>query len=632
VAGSSSVQTAPPARSASRAPLVIATVLAVAAAIGWTLSGSLRPAFEPNDLLPAIGLLAVFLAAESTQLHLEFRRQTHSTSASEIPLVFGLFLVQPGTLLLVRLAAAALVMIIRRRPPIKTWFNLCLFAAETTLAVVTFHAALQGRPADITDPRSWVATAAAVAVAVVVSNAGVFAVIISSGAMPSWRETAVMAAPAFLVTPLNSAVALVVLLTLSVSDWAVVLLAVVGGMFVLGYRGWLRSRKQHAVLGRVYRFSRLLEQVRGMDGPLEVALQEARGAVNAEIVRLGVLSEDGDLIVTEVSDGPTVTRAGLQPDALAQRVLDSRGGLRLDRRKAPESLLAALQARDADEILAVPLRSGSKLRGYLELQDRQGEMSSFSAEDLALVENLGAHLTAAVENKDLVARLRHAAYHDLLTGLPTRTRLGQHLESAIDEGGDGVVALVQLDLDRFKEVNDSLGHTWGDELLVLVGQRLTRKAPEGAMVARVGADEFAVVGRVSGPKAAAELASVLRDAVSTSYPLAGLTIDASATAGVALAPDHGDDAPTLMRRVDVALSNAKNIGRHTSMYDPSMEQESLQRLRLVTELRAALASGQVVVRYQPKINLRSRELVGVEARSTARSRRTGSCRWPRSPG
>jgi diguanylate cyclase (GGDEF)-like protein len=176
-----------------------------------------------------------------------------------------------------------------------------------------------------------------------------------------------------------------------------------------------------------------------------------------------------------------------------------------------------------------------------------------------------------------------------------------------------MVALVQLDLDRFKEVNDSLGHTWGDELLVLVGQQLTRTSPEGAMVARVGADEFAVACRVSGAAAAADLAGALRQAVSTSYPLAGLTIDASATVGVAMAPDHGDDGPTLMRRVDVALSNAKNVGRHTSIYDPSMEQESLQRLRLVTELRAALAAGQVVVRYQPKVNLRSRELVGVES-------------------
>ena len=594
-------------------PALLAGLLLAVATVCWLVDGSLRPAFAVDDLLPALVLGGVFVAAESTQLHLEFRRQTHSISASELPLVFGLFLVAPGTLLVVRLAAAALVMIVRRRPPLKIFFNLCLFSAETTLALVTFRAVLVGRPVEVTDVHSWVAAAAAVGVVFVVSNVSVLAAIAISGSVPPWREVASALVPAFMVTVLNAALALVVLLTLSVSAWAALPLALLGVMIFLGYRGWLRSRAQHRMLNRVYRFSRLLEQVRGMEGPLEVALEEARASVNASVVRLGLL-DDGELLVTEIADGPPVTRRG-RPDALVQRIMDSRAGLRLDRRKASETVQGLLQERQAHEIIGIPLRSGIKVRGYLELQDRQGDMTSFSADDLQLVENLGAHLTAAIENQDLVARLRHAAYHDLLTGLPTRARLGQHLEAAIEEAsaGDGVVALVQLDLDRFKEVNDSLGHTWGDELLVLVGQRLSRSSPEGAMVARVGADEFAVAARVPGASEAAELAAELCEAVSTSYPLAGLTIDASATVGVALAPDHGNDGPTMMRRVDVALSNAKNVGRRVSMYDPSMEQESLQRLRLVTELRTALAAGQIVVRYQPKINLRSRELVGVEA-------------------
>jgi diguanylate cyclase (GGDEF)-like protein len=99
-----------------------------------------------------------------------------------------------------------------------------------------------------------------------------------------------------------------------------------------------------------------------------------------------------------------------------------------------------------------------------------------------------------------VARLRHAAYHDRLTGLPTRARLGQHLEAAIEESsaGDGVVALVQLDLDRFKEVNDSLGHTWVTSCWSWSDSGSGRSSPAGAMVARVGADEFAVAARVPG--------------------------------------------------------------------------------------------------------------------------------------
>src|SRR6185437_11158115 len=252
-----------------------------------------------------------FLAAESTQLHLEFRRQTHSISASELPLVFGLFLVAPGTLLVVRLAAAALVMIVRRRPPLKIFFNLCLFSAETTLALVTFRAVLVGRPVEVTEVHSWVAAAAAVGVVFVVSNVSVLAAIAISGSVPPWREVASALVPAFMVTVLNAALALVVLLTLSVSAWAALPLALLGVMIFLGYRGWLRSRAQHRMLNRVYRFSRLLEQVRGMEGPLEVALEEARASVNASVVRLGLL-DDGELLVTEIADGPswTARRAG----------------------------------------------------------------------------------------------------------------------------------------------------------------------------------------------------------------------------------------------------------------------------------------------------------------------------------
>jgi diguanylate cyclase (GGDEF)-like protein len=588
-------------------------LLAVVAAACGLFTGSLYGGpLSTSDLLPGAILLAVFVAAEATQLHVEFHRETYSISVSDLPLVLGLFFVDPLVLLAVRLVAAAALMIVRRRPPIKILFNLCLFTAETALALTVFHA-LAAHPVEAVAPWSWLAAAAAIAVASVVSHGSVLAVIVLTDLMPPWREALGGVGTGLLSALLNTAIALIVVVSLSVAPWSGVLIAILGVVLYVAYRGYARSRKQHQVLDRVYRFSRLLEQVRGMDGPLAVALQEIRAGVNAEVVRLGLLLDDGDLVVTEVSDGPVVTRPAPRADALTKRVLDSRGGLLFDRRRTPDVVLAALHERGAEEVIAVPLRSGSRVRGYLELQDRQGEMTSFSGEDVHLVENLGAHLTSALENQELVARLRHAAYHDQLTDLPTRSKLSQHIDAAIEAGGEGVVALVQLDLDRFKEVNDSLGHTWGDQLLVLVGGRLRAASPPDAMVARVGADEFAVVSRVPDGAAAAELARSLRAAVSTSYPLAGLTIDAAATAGVALAPEHGDDGSTLMRRVDVALSNAKNVGRHVTVYDPSMEQESLQRLRLVTELRAALGEGQVVVRYQPKVNLRSRELVGVEA-------------------
>ena len=188
-------------RLAARGPVLLAALLAAVALILWLADGSLRPAFASDDLLPALVLAGVFLAAESTQLHLEFRRQTHSISASELPLVFGFFLLAPGTLLAVRLAAAAAVMIIRRRPPLKIFFNLSLFAAETTLGLVTFRAVLASRPVDVTEVYSWVAAAAAIGVVFVVSSVSVFAAIAISGSLRARSSNTALVHAAALIAP-----------------------------------------------------------------------------------------------------------------------------------------------------------------------------------------------------------------------------------------------------------------------------------------------------------------------------------------------------------------------------------------------------------------------------------------------
>jgi diguanylate cyclase (GGDEF)-like protein len=574
----------------------------------WILAGLGDAAPDTHPFWAPAVLFVAFLVAESAQLHIEFRKQTNTVTLSEIPLVAGLFVVSPLALLTARLLALLSVSVWQRRSRMKTAFNLALVGTEVVVAAAIFS--LFGTT-DVADPRTWPAVVLAIVAISALSIVAIQAVIrMAQGPQPLAGALAeLLLSPAIAVA--NSLAAIVILLVLQANSWASVLLAVLCGMLVMAYRGYAKAYRQHASLRRVYAFSRLLELTRSADAPLDAALNEARDVLNASRITLRLVGEKPVSLSVD-GDGHVSTPPDLDAnDAIAVRARGSRSGVLLTGRKAE----AVLNTRGAREIIAVPLRSGPNALGHLEFTDRQNSQTRYTAEDVQVADSLATRLTAAIENQDLVARLRHAAYHDLLTQLPTRARLGQHLDAAIDDAtsGDGMVALVQLDLDRFKEVNDSLGHTWGDELLVLVGQRLSRSSPEGAMVARVGADEFAVAARVSGAGEAAELAATLREAVSTSYPLAGLTIDASATVGVALAPDHGDDSPTLMRRVDVALSNAKHVGRHTSMYDPSMEQESLQRLRLVTELRAALASGQVIVRYQPKVNLRSRELVGVES-------------------
>ena len=554
-------------------------------------------------------LLAAFLVVEATPLHIEFRRQADMVSLSEIPLVVGLFTVSPVVLVVVRVAAVLVLGAVRRRPLLKTVFNAALFTAEVAVAATIFQ--LIGSY-DPTDYHSWLAVGVLVLALNAMSTLSIQAVIWMTQGRPDLPKVAAQSVVGALVAVLNGTTALVILITLDSDGRAAILLSIPCLVLLLAYRGYARAYRQHASLRRVYAFSRVLERVRATDAPLEAALNEARDILNASRITLRLSAESASSLTVD-GDGQVSVPPDLDPaDPLTVRALSSRSGFLVTSRRT-DAVRASLDARGAREIIAVPLRSGPNALGHLEFQDRQTDLAAFTAEDVQVADNLATRLTAALENQDLVARLRHAAYHDRLTGLPTRAKLSQHIDGAIAAGGDRLVALVQLDLDRFKEVNDSLGHTWGDELLMLVGGRLRASSPPEAMVARVGADEFAVVTRLPDAAAAAELARALRAAVSTSYPLAGLMIDAGATVGVALAPDHGDDGPTLMRRVDVALSNAKNVGRRVTVYDPSMEQESLQRLRLVTELRAALASGQVVVRYQPKVNLRSRELVGVEA-------------------
>ena len=605
-----------PVKAARHSPATIGLWLlpSVLAAVIWLafLRGDLR---FGSVLLFAV-LVVLFLLFERAQVTVEVRKQTHALSLSEIPLLIGLFLLPPVGLMAARVLAGGRLLLDRRLLPGKQMFNLGVFATEVAVAQTVFGLFPNH---DVGMPQSWFAALAAVLAANLTGTAAVmFAVVVTSGAVDR-RRIVGMTVPALITGALNTTVGLLALVVVNVSLWGAFLLGGLALVCVVGYRAYGRFLRQHESLNRVYDFSRSVERARSDPTVLGEALGQAREMFNASTAVLWAraVGQADAVIVTATADGEMTTRASsgdASMDALRTTVGLSRRSRRFALREVHDGpLRAELVRRGADEMIVAPLRAGERVLGTLELSDRQGQLATFTEDDLKLLETLATHLTAAIENQQLLGRLRHAAYHDGLTDLPNRVRLGQVLEDAMQVDEAGVVALVQLDLDRFKEVNDSLGHTWGDQLLVLVGRRLRVEAPPGALVARVGADEFAVVSRVPDLAAAAALARTLREAVSTSYPLAGLTIDAAATVGVAVAPEHGDDGASLMRRVDVALSNAKGVGRRVTVYDPSMEQESLQRLRLVTELRAAIGSGQVVVKFQPKVNLASRELVGVES-------------------
>ncbi|URN01954.1 bifunctional diguanylate cyclase/phosphodiesterase [Actinomadura madurae] len=249
---------------------------------------------------------------------------------------------------------------------------------------------------------------------------------------------------------------------------------------------------------------------------------------------------------------------------------------------------------------------------------------------------------AVYMNASVSVRREHQALHDGLTGLPNRKLLIVRTEEALAEargaekrGADrrlpraaGLASrrrktaeppshragLFLLDLDRFKEVNDTLGHPTGDRLLQLVAHRLTHSVRPGDLVARLGGDEFAVLlPTVRDEAAAREVAARLRAALSEPVRLDGMSFDLEGSVGIALFPDHAPDFELLLQRADVAMYNAKEARSGVEIYSPTKDRNSPARLSMLGDLRRAIDRSELELFYQPKVALRDGHLVGMEA-------------------
>ncbi len=211
--------------------------------------------------------------------------------------------------------------------------------------------------------------------------------------------------------------------------------------------------------------------------------------------------------------------------------------------------------------------------------------------------------------------LEHQALHDTLTGLPNRALLQDRLSQVIraSQREHASFALFLMDLDRFKEVNDTLGHHAGDIILREVGLRLCEVIRESDTVARLGGDEFAVVlPRVEAP-GAIFLAEKISRVLQEPFPVDGRVLPLGGSIGIALFPEHGEDGGSLLRRADVAMYAAKHAGGGIMLYEPGLDTHSMDRLTLATELRQGIERGEIEVYYQPKLDLRTGEICGAEA-------------------
>ncbi len=210
----------------------------------------------------------------------------------------------------------------------------------------------------------------------------------------------------------------------------------------------------------------------------------------------------------------------------------------------------------------------------------------------------------------------HQALHDALTGLPNRELFKDRIDQTIRQGrrnGESAAVMI-MDLDHFKEINDTLGHHMGDLLLQEVSSRLRAALRDSDTVARLGGDEFGVLlPSVAKPEDAAVVAQTLLTALREPFVLDGMRLEIDASIGLALHPMHGEDNETLQQRADIAMYSAKQAGRGYALFEPELDRHSPRRLALAGGLRSAISEGQIRLYYQPKADLRTGRIIGAEA-------------------
>ena len=242
-------------------------------------------------------------------------------------------------------------------------------------------------------------------------------------------------------------------------------------------------------------------------------------------------------------------------------------------------------------------------------------------DDSRIAENLlrifATRASGELECRQQVRALEHLAHHDSLTGLPNRIRLKQRVEGALaSPGGRGAGTLLLIDLDRFKEINDTLGHHVGDVLLAGVARRLEAELCDGSgcEVARLGGDEFAIwLPEAVDLLAAERSAGRALAALTAPFEVGGYRLEVGASIGIAIAPVHADSPSGLLRCADVAMYAAKRRGASFAAYDPAEDPYTAERLMLLTELGEAVRHGQMEVHYQPRVRLADGRPLGFEA-------------------
>ena len=597
----------------------VALALAVIA-VGELLSGGqaswsmLQHHWPPMVVAAVVAVL--FALTELALVHIEFRHEASSYSLSGIPLVLGLLTCPPAQLVVARVVGALIAFAVQRPAPGKVFYNTCAYAFEAATVATLAHAIL---PANAQlDLRTAVVCYVVVACVDILMSLLVVIVISLHGPWLSREEIAKVLGPAALFSAASTGFALVAALLMASGPLGQVLLVVGCSYCVVLYRGYLARRRRHQSMAVIHDF---VEQGAGV-----YSLDEMAARLLARLLAV-LRAEDVELVIADGHDptspttrmglgesGEVVVRRGapVTADWLLLRVTATGEPVLLARNTRDDGLRGWLATQGVRDAIVMPMPgAGDELA--LVITGRLGETATFTDEDVTLARTLAGHLAVAMHGTRVVERLRHDARHDTLTGLPNRALLSEHLRLALTPGSGGSCAVLLLDLDRFKEVNDALGHHVGDELLRVVAARLRRAVPASATVARLGGDEFAVLlpARKDTAEHADRVADHIDRVLAEPVVLADALVSTGASIGIAVAT-AGLSESDMLRHADTAMYAAKACG-HPVWYSDELDQGRAERLAMLADLHAALERDELELRFQPQLDLSTGSIASLEA-------------------
>jgi len=602
-------------------------ILAAAAALYAGPVHGLPPLARPH--LPWWAIAIAFAVAERCVVHLHFRRGAHSFSLGDIPLVFGLIFCSAESFAIGCLLGCGLVLLFDRRlPPVKLVFNLGQLALHACIALLVVH--ILAPVSGTVDTRTWISALIAAQASSMVGSSLIAVAISLSEGLVKLRTWVQMLGMDLVVTTSNASLGLCGAVITGADVHALPLLLVPSVTLFAAYRAYLSERERHKRLEFLYEANRTLARSREIAHALEGLLVRSLEAFRAELAEIILFgSEENPSLRTLL--GPGNYRELMEPvdaevaDEMRHLLERGHGAITLDRPFGGGRLQRYLEARGVTHAMVAPLPGEERVIGAIMLANRFGVVRSFDHEDLRLLDTLAGNASVALQYDRLEQavtqlsvlqeQLHHQAYHDPLTNLANRSLFTDKVRETIAQRR-GELAVLFIDLDDFKTVNDSLGHAAGDELLVSVASRLRASLRPEDLVARLGGDEFAVLVEDAHDAEAAAVKVARRIMEAFVLPVGVGSESVAVYASVGIAASKGGDlsAEELIRDADVAMYKAKSTGKgHFQVFHPSFGAAVLERHGLKEELRLAIERQELTLYFQPIVDIDTGELVAEEA-------------------